>query len=119
MIITGKSADVPPLDLHDGKTVLHVKKRVLIGPIQGASNYAMRLFTVGVGGSTPYHTHPWEHEVFIVRGECLIKSGDEEIPVSAGDFAFVPPDEPHQFLNAGDGELEFICIVPMEGEQAG
>ncbi|MCD6142666.1 cupin domain-containing protein [Candidatus Acetothermia bacterium] len=119
MIITGRSADVPPRDLHDGKTVFHVKKRVLIGPAQGARNYVMRLFTLGKGGMTPYHTHPWEHEVFIVQGKCLIKSGMEEIPVAAGDFAFVPPNEAHQFVNAGDEPLEFICVVPKEGEPTG
>ncbi len=118
MIITDNSANVSPVNLHDGKTVFHVKKRVLIGPAQGAPNYAMRLFSVGVNGATPYHTHPWEHEVFIVRGKCLIKSEDKEVPISAGDFAFVPANEPHQFINAGDDELEFICVVPLEGEQA-
>ncbi len=119
MIITGKSVDVPALDLHDGKTVFHVKKRVLVGPKQGAQNYVMRLFTVGRGGSTAYHSHPWEHEVFILRGNCSIRSGKEEISVTAGDFAFVPPNEPHQFVNAGDGTLEFICVVPISGESSG
>ncbi|MFP3903820.1 MAG: cupin, partial [Armatimonadota bacterium] len=30
----------------------------------GAPNFAMRRFVVEPGGSTPYHTHDWEHEVY-------------------------------------------------------
>ncbi len=119
MIITGSSADVPPLNLHDGKTVFHVEKRILIGPAQGAPHYVMRLFTVGPGGSTPYHSHPWEHEAFIVRGKCTIRSEDKEFNLAAGGFAYVPANDPHQFVNAGDDVLEFICVVPTEGESIG
>ncbi len=119
MVITGKSADVPLLDLHDGKTIFHVKKRVLIGPAEGAQNFVMRLFTLGAGGATPYHTHPWEHEVFIVRGDCTVHTADGEKSVSAGDFVYVPPNEAHRFVNAGEGPLEFICVVPKEGESSG
>jgi len=119
MVITGKSADVPPLDLHNGKTIFHVEKRVLIGPAQGAPNYVMRLFTLGKGGATPHHTHPWEHEVFIVRGDCLVRTVDGEKTVTAGDFVYVPPNEEHQFVNAGESPLEFICVVPKEGEPSG
>ena len=114
MIITGKSMNVPPLKLENG-----VVKRILIGPNQGAKNYVMRLFTLGKGGATPYHTHPWEHEAFIVKGDCLIRSGKDEITVTAGDFAYIPPNEAHQFLNAGVDELEFICVVPISGESPG
>jgi len=119
MIVIGKSADVPPLDLHDGNTIFHVEKRVLIGPAQGARNYVMRLFTLREGGATPYHTHPWEHEVFIVRGDCLVRTADGEKAATAGDFVYVPPNEEHQFVNPSESPLEFICVVPKEGEPSG
>ncbi len=119
MIVTGSSADVPAHDLHNGKTTFHVKKRILIGPAQGAPHYVMRLFTLGKDGATPYHAHPWEHEAFIVRGKCTIRSEDKEFNLVAGDFAYVPANDPHQFINAGDDDLEFICVVPTEGEPTG
>lgn len=117
MVITGKSHVVAPLDLHNGKAILHATKRVLIGPEQGATNFVMRLFTLGEGGCSPYHTHPWEHEVFILSGKGTVKSADGDTAVSAGGFVYVPPMEEHQFLNAGSEPFEFLCIVPASSEE--
>jgi quercetin dioxygenase-like cupin family protein len=116
MIITGKAKAVRALDLHDGKTVFHVKKRVLIGPDQGAEEFVMRLFTLSQGGATPYHTHPWEHEVYVISGKGKVRSVDGEVDVEAGDFVYVPADDEHQFANAAADPFEFLCVVPLRGE---
>jgi len=112
MIVIGKSRAVPALDLSDGKAVVNASKRVLIGPEQGAPTFIMRLFTVGEGGFSPYHTHPWEHEAFVLAGEGIVKGTHGETPVRAGDFIFVPPNEEHQFLNSGKEPFEFLCVIP-------
>ena len=117
MIVKGRSKMVTALDLSDGKTVCDVTKQVLIGPDQGASNFVMRLFVLREGGHSPHHSHPWEHEVFILTGEGIVKSQDDEIPIEEGDFVYVPPMEKHQFLNAGSTPFEFLCIVPAEGKR--
>lgn len=116
MIITGRSAAVTSRDLHDGRTIFHTKKRVLIGPAQGAQEFVMRLFTVSQGGSTLYHTHPWEHEGYVVSGSGNVRSAHGEVEVCCGDFVYVPADEEHQFLNAGVDPFEFLCVVPLRGE---
>jgi len=116
MIIIGEGRSVRLLDLHNGETVLHAEKRVLIGPEQGAENFVMRLFTLGEGGCSPYHTHPWEHEVFVVSGRGRVKGSNGETEVASGHFVFVPGNEEHQFLNAGKEPFEFLCVVPPEGE---
>jgi len=116
MIIVGRAQEVPAANISDGKTIVNAVKRVLIGPDQGAPTFIMRLFTLGEGGFSPYHTHPWEHEVFVLTGEGIVKRGDGETNVSAGDFIFVPPNEEHQFLNGGKEPFEFLCIIP-KGEE--
>lgn len=116
MITVGSARAVAALDISDGKMIVNAKKRVLIGPDQGAPTFIMRLFTVGVGGFSPYHTHPWEHEVFVLAGEGVVKGCDGEKPVHAGDFIFVPPNEEHQFLNSGKEPFEFLCVIP-KGEE--
>ena len=116
MIIVGRSHAVPALDVSDGKAIVKTVKRVLIGPDQGAPNFIMRMFTLEEGGFSPYHTHPWEHEAFILSGEGIIKGADGEKHVSEGDFIFVPPNEEHQFVNSGKDPFEFLCIIPKEGE---
>lgn len=116
MIVVGKSHAVPPVDISDGKTVVNAKKRVLIGPDQAAPTFIMRLFTLVEGGFSPYHKHPWEHEVFVLAGKGIVKGIDGEKQVSVGDFVFVPPNEEHQFLNGGKEPFEFLCIIPKVEE---
>ena len=47
-----------------------VEIRWLISKEDGAENFAMRMFELQPGGHTPLHTHPHEHEVFIVEGNA-------------------------------------------------
>jgi quercetin dioxygenase-like cupin family protein len=42
---------------------------VVIGKQDGAQNFSMRVFEIAPGGHTPKHAHPWEHEMFIMRGK--------------------------------------------------
>lgn len=98
-----------------GEQAPGVTKRVLVGPDDGAGNFAMRLFSVAPGGQTPYHDHEWEHEVFVVEGQgALVGEGGEQ-PLKAGDAVFVPGGTTHQFRNTGAGEFRMICVVPMQG----
>lgn len=116
MITVGRAHAIAALDISDGETVVNAVKRVLIGPDQGAPTFIMRLFTLSEGGFSPYHKHPWEHEVFVLAGKGIVKGCDGETMVRAGDFVFVPPDEEHQFLNSAKEPFEFLCIIP-KGEE--
>jgi quercetin dioxygenase-like cupin family protein len=86
--------------------------RWLVDEQQGAPNFAMRQFEVAPGGYTPRHSHPYEHEVFVLEGEGIVLEGDVEHPLRAGDFVLVTPDEVHQFRNTGQAPLKFLCLVP-------
>jgi len=116
MIKIAKSLDERPVIYDDGDTVRSVEKRLLISPADGETSFAMRRFTIGPGGHTPYHTHPWEHQVFVTAGTGEVRAPDGETPIEAGDYVFVPAMDQHQFASTGDGPLEFICVVPPEGE---
>ena len=63
-------------------------------------------------GYTPRHSHPYEHEVFVLEGDGVVLEGDAEHPFTAGDVIFVTPDEVHQFRNTGTRPLKFLCMVP-------
>lgn len=107
----GDISKMQPLEIDGGK----ILKRVLIGPRDGAPNFVMRLFTLKPGASTPYHTHPWEHEIFVVEGEIEVVQKDGRIKVSQGAFIYVEPNEEHQFRNTSEKEASFICVIPKEG----
>ena len=94
----------------EGADGCHV--RWLVDESQGAPNFAMRQFEVAPGGYTPKHSHPYEHEVFVLEGSGVVLEGDDEHPLRAGDFVFVTPNEVHQFRNTGSSPLKFLCMVP-------
>jgi quercetin dioxygenase-like cupin family protein len=94
----------------------NVKVRWLITKDMGANHFAMRLFEVQPGGYSPLHTHPWEHEVFILEGEGVVFDGEKTTPFKPNDVVFVLPDERHQFKNTGDRVLKFLCLIPHPKE---
>ena len=91
-----------------------VNVRWLIAKDDGAPTFAMRMFEVEPGGTTPYHRHEFEHEVFILQGTGTVNKEVGEEKFGEGDFFFIPPDEKHQFRNTGDSVLRFLCLVPIK-----
>jgi len=90
-----------------------VTVRWVIGEKDGAPNFAMRVFEVEPGAASPFHTHSWEHEVFILEGKGHVRGEEGEISFQEEDTVFVAPEEKHQFINDGDTTLRFICVVPL------
>lgn len=89
-----------------------VRIRWLIAGEDGAPTFAMREFEVDPGGHTPYHSHAWEHEVYVLAGNGIIRSEDGEEPFGPGHVVFVPGGERHGFVNTGPETLRFLCLVP-------
>jgi quercetin dioxygenase-like cupin family protein len=92
-----------------------VKIRWLINEKQGAPNFAMRRFEVEPGGATPYHTHDWEHEVYVLEGDAVAVSNDGETPIGPGSVILVEPNEEHNFRNIGKETFVFLCMIPLQG----
>ena len=86
--------------------------RWLVGKPEGAPNFAMRQFEVAPGGYTPKHSHPYEHEVFVLEGNGVVLEDRVEHRLQAGDVIFVAPGDIHQFRNTGRTPLKFLCLVP-------
>ena len=95
-----------------------IEKRVMIGPRQGAPTFVMRIFDLPPGASSPYHTHDWEHEVYVLAGRGVVVSKEEEIPVAPETAILVPPHEEHCLRNTGSDTFRFMCLVPLRGEDA-
>ncbi len=89
-----------------------IKVRWLIKKDDGAPNFAMRLFELKPKGHSPLHSHGWEHEVYILEGDCKVTCDGQERNVSAGYIVFIPPNAKHQFANQGKSTLKFLCLVP-------
>ena len=95
-----------------------VLRRVVIGADEGAPRFVMRVFEVKPGSSTPFHSHWWEHEVFVLSGKGIVKGEGDERSIGEGTVVFVEPDEQHCFVNTGNDVLRFICVIPSPDTKA-
>jgi quercetin dioxygenase-like cupin family protein len=86
--------------------------RWVIAKDDGAPHFALRVFEVQPGRTTPHHSHWWEHEVFILDGAGVVVTAEGETPLTPGTAVLVPGDVVHHFRNTGEGLLRFICLVP-------
>ena len=87
---------------------------ILLGPNEEAPNFVMRRFVIQRGGRTPYHSHDWEHEIYVVSGTGEARQGEETHVMNPGTVILAAPGEMHNFTNTSEGPLEFLCIVPRK-----
>ena len=72
------------------------------------------------GKTSAHHTHPWEHEVFIIRGAGTLVCDGKEYPVREGDAIYIPPNVDHYTLNdGGKGVIRRIEVNPLAAAQSG
>ena len=107
-----KVAEEVPAEAVDAAGAHGVQIRLLIHDAEGAPNFHMRQFIIAPGGHTPRHSHPWEHEVFVLSGSGAIVSAEGELPLGPGQCVYVAPEDDHQFRNAGPDDLKFLCLIP-------
>ena len=89
-----------------------VKIKWLINEEHGAPTFLMRHFTVEAGGFTPFHSHDWEHEVYVLEGYGKVRYEDREQMIAPGDAILIPPNRRHQFQAGSDKTLKFLCMIP-------
>jgi len=91
-------------------------KQILLGPDDGAPNFAMRVFHLAPGKSSNEEEHAFDHGVMVLRGRCRVLLGDTTHDLEPGDVVWVEPNEHHRFDSVGPDVLEFLCVVPAWGE---
>ena len=91
-----------------------VKRDGIIRWLITGPNFDMRLIEIEENHGTPRstHTHPWEHEIFIVEGKGAVWDGNERSLFGKGDVIYILPGEPHTFINLGEETLSFVCCIP-------
>lgn len=91
-----------------------VKVQYLIDERQGSERFALRLYTVGKSGHTPLDQHEYEHQVYVLSGQGLLKLSKENSSalrtLRAGDTIFIPSNAVHQFSNERDEPFVFLCV---------
>ena len=82
--------------------------REVITEEDGAPNFSMRVVEVEPGKNTSFHSHPWEHEVFIISGQAVVKGEQGETRVTKDNAVYIAPNEQHCFVNTGKEPLRFV-----------
>lgn len=90
--------------------------QVLVGPADGAPNFALRKFSMGLGGGMPLHTNRVEHEQYVLAGRAKVTVGERAHEVSAGNVLLIPAGLPHSY-EVLDAPFEFLCIVPNQPDE--
>ena len=98
-----------------GPTAPGAKIRVLIDDEHdGAPVYKLRMIEIDPGGNSPDHSHPYEHENFVVEGKGQVMIEGEWHDLQPGDVVLVPPSTRHQYRNAGESTFKFLCGIPVD-----
>ncbi len=96
-----------PYVTRDGSTI-----REWAGPGYAAEATAQSLAeaTVAPGGVTIEHLHRRSEELYLITaGSGLLRVGDEERRVEAGDCVAIAPGTPHRLRNDADVDLVVVC----------
>lgn len=109
----GKIMDLKALGTGEADSI---SKRVVFGPGKFWEDHVMRVFTVKPGVASPFHSHDWPHYVIFLEGKSAGNIDGVKLDFEKGDFAYVPPNVEHNFINSGSEDLTFICIVPTRGD---
>ena len=80
--------------------------RTVIGEPDGAPNFSMRVISFETDGATPSHSHAWEHEVFIMKGNGRVEVDGKTVPLKPGDVVFIPANSQHRFQS--DEPMEML-----------
>ena len=105
--------DIEPSEF--GAEAPGVSIRVLIDDERdGAPVYILRMIEIAPGGNTPDHSHPYEHENFVIEGKGEVMVEGEWSAIGKGSVVFVPPSVRHQYRNTGGDPLRFLCGIPAK-----
>ena len=89
-------------------------------PVLGSNDGAPTVISLyhdhAPGESSKHHSHDWEHQVYITRGNGILWVDGEEYIIKEGDFIIVPANSTHHFHNNGNEILSRITFNPLISE---
>lgn len=93
-----------------------VARHVLVGAAGEPAAFHLRYFEIAPGGFSSLERHTHTHAVIVLRGRGSVRVGTEVYEVRPFDLVYVPPDEPHQFVNI-DPHAPFGFLCPVDAQR--
>ncbi len=91
-----------------------VIRHTLLGGAGEQVAFQLRYFEIAPGGYSSLEKHRHVHSIIVLRGAGTVVVGREVFDVVPFDLIYVPPETPHQFVNAGAESFGFLCPVDAE-----
>jgi mannose-6-phosphate isomerase-like protein (cupin superfamily) len=79
-------------------------------PSEGVREASVAYAILPPGKGTDAHMHNFIEWYIITEGAAVMKMGDEERPVAAGDNILIPKGSWHSISATGNRDLEFYCF---------
>ena len=67
------------------------------------------------GGPALHLHHEQDEWFYIIKGEFIVKVGEETFTLQAGDSAFAPRTIPHAFAKINEGEAQMLVLFQPAG----
>ncbi len=87
-----------------------VVSRDLVGERFGGIGACVLFVDAGPGEGPKLHRHPYVELLIVLEGTATFRDGVEARIVNGGEVAIVDANQPHAFVNSGDGRLRQIDI---------
>ena len=90
--------------------------RKRLGAAAGSRQLGVSWFEIEPGKKAfPFHFHLANEEaVFVLEGAGILRLGEEEHPIRAGDYIpFTPGPPGHQIINRSDALLRYLALSTM------
>jgi uncharacterized cupin superfamily protein len=110
-----------PKEFVDDPGFQSAMKTAYLGAAAGSEKIYVNVDHLKPGArSVKHHSHSRQEEFFLIlKGNGILRMGDEEIPVKQGDFVAKPAgkDIAHQFINSGSEVLRILDCGLNEGDE--
>jgi quercetin dioxygenase-like cupin family protein len=65
------------------------------------------------GSVAPNHTHPSEHQAYILEDSCTLSVAGKDYTVSKGDAVLVPPHSQHEWRSNSQHIAKWLVFNPV------
>jgi mannose-6-phosphate isomerase-like protein (cupin superfamily) len=87
-----------------------VVTRDFVGEQHGGVGACVLFVDAGPGEGPRLHRHPYVELLIVLEGTALVDDGQAKRELHEGEMAVVDADQPHGFVNSGEGRLRQIDI---------
>ena len=101
-----------PAEIESQSGAKGIRLRVVIGEKEGAPNFFMRIVDFDPEAQSPNHSHPYEHENYIISGKGTLEVDGQIATLKSGDVVYIPPSAHHCFRTTEEAPMQMICLIP-------